>query len=135
MPNKNRRKGDYFERRTRDALEADGWVVIRSAGSFGPADLWAMREGRTAWLVSCKTNGYLSRVETIALNDVAEKAGAHAILAWQKRPGVVSLAQITRHGKLGLPPLRMPPVQRKRKPKTAPVDPDQMSIYDVLGND
>jgi hypothetical protein len=41
-----RAAGDYFERRTRDALVADGWTVIRTAGSLGIADLVALRADR-----------------------------------------------------------------------------------------
>jgi Holliday junction resolvase len=132
VPNRNRDRGDYFERRTRDALEADGWVVVRAAGSFGPADLMALRAEHRPWLVSCKLNGYLTRLEVIALCDAAEKAGALAILAWRKRAGIVHLALVTKHGKTSMEPMRMPPRPRKPKGTSTPVDPDQLTIYDVL---
>ena len=55
MPNSNRSRGDYFERRTRAALEAQGWLVIRSAGSYGVADLVALSAGRTPLLSQLQT--------------------------------------------------------------------------------
>jgi len=36
-------KGARAERRARDDLEGDGWLVIRAAGSHGPFDLWALK--------------------------------------------------------------------------------------------
>lgn len=116
MPNSNRRRGDYFERRTRAALEAQDWLVTRSAGSLGVADLVALRGGRTPLLVSCKLDGRLPRKEREALIAAADWAGADAILAHrgprpgQKlRPGWVALEHVTGAGILPLPPLYCPP--------------------------
>jgi len=66
MPNNNRRRGDEFERRTKADLEMRGWVVVRSAGSLGPADLVALHHSRPPIIVSCKIPGYLRPTE----NDV-----------------------------------------------------------------
>ena len=117
MPNSNRRRGDYFERRTKAALEAQGWLVTRSAGSLGVADLVALCGGRTPLLVSCKLNGRLPRSERDALVDAADRAGADAILAHrfirpghpEQRTGFVAIQHVT-HGLLvPLPPLYAPP--------------------------
>ena len=124
MPNSNRRRGDYFERRTMAAFRAQGWLVIRSAGSYGPADLWAARSGRLL-LISCKLDGKLPKREREALLDAADGAGADAVLAHRgARPGVklppgwVGLDLITREMVTCLAPLHMPP-QRRNDAQTA----------------
>lgn len=134
MPNKNRARGDYFERRTREALEAAGWFVVRSAGSFGPADLVAIRVGHSPLLISCKLTGKITRADALALHGVAVRAGAHAILAWRDRPGSVVLEECSEHGRVPLYSLRMPalPPKPKKPPKETPDDPDQLTIYDAL---
>ena len=115
VPNSNRERGDYFERRTKAALEADDWLVVRSAGSLGVADLVAMKDGYTPRLVNCKLTHYLPPKQKRALVDAAEKAGAIAILAWSEKPGWVGLELVTRHGSTHLPMLHMPPIQRNAR--------------------
>lgn len=101
MPNHNRQRGDYFERQTRSALEVAGWLVVRSAGSLGPADLVALRrnsEGAThVLLVSCKVDGRTSPAERAALVDAADRSGsgAEALLARRPDKGVVELVDVT----------------------------------------
>lgn len=112
MPNSNRQRGDYFERRTKAALESHGWVVIRAAGSKGPADLWAARSGYNLLLISCKLRGQLPRRELHLLCDVAEQAGAYGVLARWLKPGWVGLEIVTRHGNARLPDLHMPAQKR-----------------------
>jgi Holliday junction resolvase len=119
MPNRARQRGDYFERRTRAALEAQAWLVVRSAGSYGVADLVALKAGHNPLLVSCKLRGALPRRELHQLCDAAEMAGAYGCLARWLRPGWVGLEIVTRHGNVPLPDLRMPP---SRLPKTAVAD-------------
>lgn len=46
-------RGRALEYRARDALRADGYLVVRAAGSKGPADLLAFKPGQTL-AVSCK---------------------------------------------------------------------------------
>jgi len=117
MPNSSRQRGDYFERRTRAALEADGWLVVRSAGSLGVADLVALKDGYTPRLVSCKLTHYLPPKQRRELIAAAELAGALGILAWSEKPGWVGLEQLSRHGGTHLPMLHMPPHKRvPRKP-------------------
>lgn len=99
MPNQNRQRGDYFERQTRSALEAAGWVVVRSAGSLGPADLVALRRNSEGvahvLLVSCKTDGRTSPAERAALVDVADRSVAEPLLARRPGRGVIELVDVT----------------------------------------
>ena len=136
MPNRNRQRGDYFERRTKETLEADGWLVIRSAGSLGPADLVALKKNHPPRIISCKLDGYLRRKEIAVLISAAAKSGAMAILASRDKPGVVSLAIVTKRfgtdvtDRIALADMRMPAT--RRKPAGYPADPDQLTIYDAL---
>jgi Holliday junction resolvase len=90
----NRARGDYFERQARHALEARGWFVIRSAGSFGIADLVALREGNTPMLVSCKLSGRIGPAERHELLETARTSGARAVVAMRPRAGRVMLATV-----------------------------------------
>ena len=89
MPNSNRQRGDYLERQTRAALRAHGWIVVRSGGSLGVADIVALRAGNTPLLVSCKLNGQQPRQERIALVEAARTAGARPLLACRVMRGYV----------------------------------------------
>jgi Holliday junction resolvase len=96
MANSNRQRGDYFERQTRDALRAHGWVVVRAAGSLGPADIVALRGDKKPLLVSCKVTRRderprISPAERLALVEAAEQAGARALLACRSVGGWVDL--------------------------------------------
>jgi Holliday junction resolvase len=95
----NRQRGDYFERQTRAALESIGWLVIRSAGSLGPADLVALRAEHPAMLVSCKLHGYLGPLERATLLTAAAKAGARPMVARRDKPGWVLLAFLPPDGR------------------------------------
>lgn len=92
----NRQRGDYFERQVRDTLRAHGWVVVRSAGSLGVADLVALRKGNTPTLVSCKLGGRIGPAERTAILDAADMAGARAVVAMRPRGGRVMLAAVMR---------------------------------------
>ena len=79
--------GRAFEYRCRDALRAKGYVVFRSPQSRSPADLVALRKG-VVMLVQCKTRrDMLGRKERLELIELAESAGAKAVLAWRGRWG------------------------------------------------
>jgi Holliday junction resolvase len=106
MPNSNRQRGDYFERQTRDALEAHGWFVIRAAGSYGPADIVALRAGNTPLLVSCKLSGSIGPEERAVLTAHAEQAGARPVLAQRKKSARVTLSSVP--DKTELAELRVP---------------------------
>jgi Holliday junction resolvase len=92
----NRQRGDYFERQVKATMEAYGWLVYRSAGSHGAADLVAMRHGNTPTLVQCKISGRIDPAERVALMDEAELGGCRAVVAMRPRGGRVTLAAIVR---------------------------------------
>lgn len=100
-----RSRGDYFERQTRTALTDDGWIVIRSAGSLGAADLVAMRAGRAPLLISCKVSGRIGRAERKRLLDTCVRADALPIVAMRKRRGHVLFCRV-RADTLELSPFR-----------------------------
>jgi Holliday junction resolvase len=89
-----RSRGDYFERQARAALAADGWVVIRSAGSYGPADLVALKDGATPMLISCKLSGRIGPGERADLVTTCRAAGAAPVMAQRTRPGEVGLSVV-----------------------------------------
>ena len=90
--------GSERERKVARLLEAEGWVVFRSAGSFGVCDLVALREpiyvdptpnayGAEARMIEVKGTTRSPWVawgpaERQALRDAARKAGATPLLAW-----------------------------------------------------
>lgn len=98
MPNANRQAGDYFERQTKSALQAAGWLVVRSAGSLGVADLVAVRRnsmgGPHVLLVSCKVNGRTSPAERAALLEAAEQSAAEPLLASRPTRGTIELVTL-----------------------------------------
>lgn len=110
----NRQRGDYFERQVRDTLRAHGWLVIRSAGSLGVADIVALRKGNTPALVSCKLGGRIGPAERTALLDAADLAGARAVVAMRPRGGRVDLLAVMRSTSRLIPlgTLRIPPRER-----------------------
>lgn len=93
-----RRRGDYFELRTRDDLEAHGWQVTRAAGSLGIADLIALKAGHPPLLVSCKLGGKIGPAERQALYTTSRRAGAVALIAWRPHRGLVAYRRL--HGDL-----------------------------------
>jgi Holliday junction resolvase len=81
------RRGAGRELRVKALYEANGWVVYRSAGSHGAADLVAMKAGRQTELIQVKATAagpYASfgPAEREELRDEAIKAGARAVLCW-----------------------------------------------------
>lgn len=133
MPNRNRQRGDYFERCTRAAYEAAGWWVIRSAGSLGVADLVALKAGHYPQLISCKVDGKIPRSQALDLDVVAMQTGAHPILAYRVQPGTVTIDELSRTGRIHLYTLKVPSRPKPvKKAKPEEVDPDQLTIYDAL---
>lgn len=115
MTSSSRARGDYFERQTRDALKAHDWLVIRSAGSLGVADLVALRMGNTPLLVSCKLGGRIDPGERDDLELAARSAGARPVVASRPKNGRVSLHLLRGDHRALLAELRVPP--RPRTPK------------------
>lgn len=66
-----------------------GWLVLRSAGSLGIADLVALRWGNSPVLVSCKTNGQIALPERLGLANTAREVGARPLLAYRTKRGHV----------------------------------------------
>lgn len=93
----NRQRGDYFERQVVATLRAHGWVCQRSAGSLGPADIWAARKGNTLTFVACKLGGRIDPHERTAILDIADQAGARAVVAMRPRGGRVMLLAVMRN--------------------------------------
>jgi Holliday junction resolvase len=118
MANANRQRGDYFERQCRSALERAGWVVVRSAGSLGPADLVAVRRnsmgGPHVLLVSCKVNGKATPAERATLLDTAERAAAEPLVASRPSRGTIELVTLL-DGPRVRATLKPPTRQRNRK--------------------
>lgn len=100
----NRQRGDYFERQVRDTLVFHGWIVVRSAGSLGVADLVGLRHDKTPLLVSCKISGRIGPRERAEILGAADQAGARAVVAMRPRGGRVTVAAIV-HGSARLVPL------------------------------
>jgi Holliday junction resolvase len=114
----NRSRGDYFEHQARDALASVGWVVTRAAGSKGPADLVALRDGNTPLLVSCKLNGRIDPGERETLLATAWQAGARPIVADRQRRGWVNLDQLGPGGdRLHVAELQVPRRRRQTHPE------------------
>ena len=91
MPNRARDRGDYLERQTKAALSELGWVVVRAAGSFGAADLVALRWDKRPLLISCKISGTVPPGERAAIREAAYAAGARPLLASRVKRGWVAL--------------------------------------------
>ena len=84
MTNRKYVSGANFERQVKKQWEEDGWIVVRSAGSHGPADLVAAKGGIIRW-IQCKTDGNLSKKEIDALKRVVKIGGGIALLAYKEK--------------------------------------------------
>lgn len=75
-------KGTRFERKTRTHLAANGYTVIRAAGSKGSAkvDLVAIKPGQQLY-IQCKDDGCLPPGEWDRLVEVSAWVGAIPVLA------------------------------------------------------
>lgn len=84
--NRNKARGSLAERAVADHLNHEGYVVMRAAGSFGPADLTALKPGQTL-LVQVKRESregrraHVKPADWNALLEVAIRAGALPIVA------------------------------------------------------
>lgn len=78
------RTGRDFEHAVRTALTADGYDVIRSAGSKTKVDLAAFKPGQ-ALFIQCKRDGRIGPTERTELLRVAALIDAVPVVAW-KRP-------------------------------------------------
>lgn len=80
-------KGRAAEHEYRDLLEADDYLVTRSAGSKGVADLWVFRPDGTWFAVSIKCGSARdSRAEIARKKQIVEAYGGRLLLA-RRREG------------------------------------------------
>jgi Holliday junction resolvase len=87
------RNGYEFERTVAGDLSDDGYLVIRSGGSHGAADLVALKAGQVI-LVQCKSNGTISPADWNELLSTAVRVGAVALLALRPSRGVIEYRQL-----------------------------------------
>lgn len=80
---KAKARGTAFERRCRKILEAAGYQAVRSAGSHGPADLIAMRQGETAF-IQCQMWDHVSTAEWNEFRRLALAAGVTPVWVFAK---------------------------------------------------
>jgi Holliday junction resolvase len=80
-------KGAQKERDLVKKLREDGWVATRTAGSHGPADVWAAKKGTLQFLqLKCGQRKWPSRDDRFALQVMAERAGAEPfVVFWPDR--------------------------------------------------
>ena len=76
----NYQRGYAFERRTRLAFEADGWFVIRSAGSRTKVDLVAFKGPGVVLFIQCK-RGRCGPADRQSIRELATLHGAIPLLA------------------------------------------------------
>ena len=76
-------KGRNFEYRVKNHVTRRGWVVFRSSGSHGIADLVALRAGEV-WLVQCRLNGYMAPLERIGFVEAARELGVVPVIAYRE---------------------------------------------------
>lgn len=55
MTNRAYERGRNFEYRVKKRLEEDGWLVLRTAGSHSPIDLFAGKLGAEPLAIQCKS--------------------------------------------------------------------------------
>ena len=82
-------RGHDRERSIRQLLELEGWVVIRAAGSLGPVDVAALRDGQALLIESKSTAGgpyeRFGPVDRATMIAIALRAGAVPLLChWPK---------------------------------------------------
>ena len=89
-------RGRRFEWAVRDHLTAEGYDVIRSAGSKSKVDLVALKPGQTL-LVQCKRNGKCPPGERVALLRLASYSTTSVpiVAELKDRPARISLRRLT----------------------------------------
>jgi Holliday junction resolvase len=89
-----RAAGDRFERLVIDRLRAHDYLAIRSAGSLGPADIWAARADRGLLLISCKVTDRTTVRERCEFLALAVDAGALAVIASKTGRGRMAFVRL-----------------------------------------
>lgn len=83
-PNRNYEAGVRLERDARVHLEREGYVMFRTAGSKGKADLIGFKPGQII-LVQAKRNGTCPSAERAELRRIAAMVGAVPLVAFRPR--------------------------------------------------
>lgn len=85
-------KGRRFEYRVKRELERDGYLVFRTAGSRGVADLVAIKDG-AVYLVQCKNRHIktVSKKEVEELIRICEENSVTPVLAYNDNGCIVRL--------------------------------------------
>lgn len=82
----NYQRGRTFEWKVRDALQEDGYDVLRSAGSKTKIDLVAIKPGQILFIQCKRTNGQIPPAEREKLVLLAKYVNALALVASQPVP-------------------------------------------------
>ena len=101
MPNRNYIKGRAFEYRVKKYLEKAGFYVMRAYASKGVFDLIAVPPSsmtltmdREAWMIQCKTNGYIRPAERAALKQASDLYAANVVLATKDDKGHIIINRV-----------------------------------------
>lgn len=78
--------GRRFEYKVRDALAADGYFLIRAAGSKGLIDLVAFKPGQMLFVQAKRRDGNIGPGSRGALMDLAAMVNAIPLVAHQPLP-------------------------------------------------
>jgi hypothetical protein len=113
----NKARGSAFERKVSGALTADGYLVVRAAGSLGAADLIALKPGQVVF-VQCKMAGAgaCGPAEWNEFYRLAKSVAALPVLAY--RPGRIGVAYWLATG---------PKDRPTRTPPALPWTPDEVA--------
>ena len=71
--NKLYRKGYYYERKVKQILEKDGYLVWRSPGSKSPIDIIAIDNKGSVRLIQVKSHKNIKKEEIETLKELAKK--------------------------------------------------------------
>lgn len=82
MVNRSYRKGYNFERRVKQFLEREGYLVMRNAKSRFPDGL-AVRKG-DIFLYECKVNKYLSKEEKKKAKELKKLTGLRFVVFYRE---------------------------------------------------
>jgi Holliday junction resolvase len=92
----NYSRGANFERRVQKYFENAGYFVLRSAGSHSPVDLVTLKGGEIS-LIQCKTDGVLSSLERLQLEELAKETECQVFLI--SRQGTRMISEEIKEGK------------------------------------
>jgi len=81
------RKGVKYERRAKAELEEAGWVVIRSAGSKGGADLVAIKVRQIQVKATNEPRGWAGELEEMRERLPAAPGMTRELWVWNRRQG------------------------------------------------